>query len=286
MSTLSQNQFAVERLESRRRLSAAALRSGLLTIRGDFHLASAITVDKSSDQLSINVIATSVDRHGVTNTLTKSFPLSLGITNISILGSPKGDTISVGQNSAGFAIATLITAGGGNDTVTCGAEDDVIIGNSGDDVINAGDGNNTVRGFSGNDIITTGSGNDRVDGGAGNDVISTGDGQDIIVAGGGNDSVDGGAGDDLIFGGNGRDTLLGNDGNDIIWGGGSNDSIAGGNGNDTLGGVKGTNVLLGGAGADNFIVRGDIKKDPANDYNSLEDTITLGKQDGANEPLI
>jgi Ca2+-binding RTX toxin-like protein len=116
-----------------------------------------------------------------------------------------------------------------------------------------------------------------IEGRGGKDSISGGNEDDVIVGGAGEDNLSGGAGNDLIFGRHGNDTLIGGDGNDTLWGGEGSDNIDGGNGDDVLGGILGApNTLMGGAGHDTFWVR-SIAKNPANDFNSAEDTLRSPK---------
>ena len=71
-------------------------------------------------------------------------------------------------------------------------------------------GNDHLTGGTGNDLIVGGTGNDHLDGGAGNDVLSGGsgrdhlfgrDGLDVLIGGSGSDDLKGGKGDDLLIGG-------------------------------------------------------------------------------------
>ena len=54
-------------------------------------------------------------------------------------------------------------------------------GTSGDDMITAGNNNNVIVGHDGNDIIYAGSGDDQIRGGNGNDKIKGKDGDDRLV---------------------------------------------------------------------------------------------------------
>jgi Ca2+-binding RTX toxin-like protein len=68
-----------------------------------------------------------------------------------------------------------------NDTITGGADSDVINGNGGNDSLLGGDGSDTVRGGAGNDFLSGNTGTDWVEGGAGNDEVRGGSGQDSIA---------------------------------------------------------------------------------------------------------
>lgn len=82
-------------------------------------------------------------------------------------------------------------------------------GGTGDDAITSGDQDDILIGGTGNDTIKAGGGFDIVLAGAGDDVLSGGDGTDWLAAGAGNDVIEGNAGGDFIFGGEGRDVLRG-----------------------------------------------------------------------------
>ncbi|HWI36811.1 MAG TPA: calcium-binding protein, partial [Burkholderiales bacterium] len=69
----------------------------------------------------------------------------------------------------------------GNDTITGGADSDVINGNGGNDSLLGGDGSDTVRGGAGNDFLSGNAGTDWVEGGTGNDEVRGGSGQDSIA---------------------------------------------------------------------------------------------------------
>ncbi len=99
---------------------------------------------------------------------------------------------------------------GGNDTIRCGAGNDLAVGQAGNDLILGGGGNDTLLGADGNDLIRGGSGNDQLVGGAGNDILLGeasndtllgGDGRDVLIGGRNADTLDGGAGDDILIAG-------------------------------------------------------------------------------------
>jgi surface adhesion protein len=76
----------------------------------------------------------------------------------------------------------------------------------------------------------------------------------------------------------GADLLSGGDGNDIIFGQGGDDTLNGGAGNDILLGGMGNDTLTGGAGADTFMyVKGETGTDTIVDFNTSQgDVIDLG----------
>ena len=120
-----------------------------------------------------------------------------------IEGASEDDTINVQRTSF-----TIVTGGGGNDTIT---------GNAGGD---------TLRGGSGDDTITGGAYVDILTGGSGADTIYGGEGNDWIRGGSGNDAIEGGAGDDTIFGDAGDDTIIDSGGDDTLTGGAGPDDAA------------------------------------------------------------
>ena len=72
-------------------------------------------------------------------------------------------------------------------------------GEYGDDYISGGALNDLILGDGGNDILYGKSGNDGLGGGTGNDQLYGGAGKDLILLGTGIDYVEGGAGNDIIF---------------------------------------------------------------------------------------
>jgi len=152
-----------------------------------------------------------------------------------------------------------IFAGGGNDYVDAGGDDDIVLGDAGKDTLNGGDGNDYLDGGVGDDKLWGDNGNDYLDGGDGNDSLRGGGQDDTLLGGGGSDQLQGGIGDDSLDGGTENDLLSGDDGNDTLLGGASddelqgnagNDSLDGGAGNDNLFGQEGDDTLDGGAGDD------------------------------------
>lgn len=79
-------------------------------------------------------------------------------------------------------------------------------------------GDDTVTSGNTNDIIVGGSGNDTLSSGSGNDTLSGGRGDDTLLAGEGNDTLSGAEGIDTLYGGSGDDLYLYSrgDGKDII----------------------------------------------------------------------
>lgn len=194
---------------------------------------------------------------------------------------------ATGASVVGIGGQNRLSAGNLNDIILTFGADDVIAGNGGDDIIFSGGGNDSIGGGSGNDALVSGSGNDAVSGGDGDDRIFGGKGNDLLDGGAGNDLVSGdlgndvvlgGTGNDTLFGGGGNDTVGGGDGNDTLWGGKGNDTVDGGAGNDFVSGDRGSDVLTGGAGSDTFYFAsagGDFGVDTITDFTPAEDKIRL-----------
>ena len=174
-------------------------------------------------------------------------------------GTDGDDTISQGNGDG------VVLGGAGNDDLDGGNGSDVVSGGSGNDTLNGANGNDTVLGGSGDDALQGGNGGDTLDGGSGDDTLDGGNGSDTIAGGegndiidgdNGNDNIDGGAGDDVIDAGNGGDTVFGGAGNDTIVGFNGSDIVDGGSGNDTIDLGNGNDVAVGGDG-DDFISGGN-----------------------------
>ncbi|MFI0845007.1 hypothetical protein [Mesorhizobium sp. IMUNJ 23232] len=157
-----------------------------------------------------------------------------------------------------------LTTGGGNDTITGGAQADTINTGIGNDVVNA-----MTRPTGGGPI-------DVVDGGAGTDLLvvdtSAETGAVQVFAGSspsfavrsasGNFYVDaysmeklkftGGSGVDTVTGKANADSITTNAGNDILSGADGNDVLSSGLGNDQLTGGRGADKITSGDGADDF----------------------------------
>ena len=162
---------------------------------------------------------------------------------------------------------------GGDDTITVGAGNNVIVGGFGADQITTGAGNAIVLGDSGSatfnattgdliDIFSTygsavpNSGNPD-DGTSSNDTITLGNGNNVVIGGGGADQI--------IVGQTGANVIIGDDGradytNGVLTDIFSTDDTIGGN--DTISGPGGTpggsgyNVAIGGIGGDTITLGG------------------------------
>lgn len=189
----------------------------------------------------------------------------------------------------------------GNDTLTGGAQDDVIVGGPGDDNLFGLAGNDRLVGANGNDMADAGDGNDQIFGSAGTNELRGGDGNDIIFGGnevdtifgdGGIDKIYGLAGDDIIDSGDGgvagstgtdeadlvlglggNDTMVGGGGLNVFWGGGGDDTMTGGDGENRIHGQAGNDTIVGGPGVD--FLRG-LADDDSIDGGGGVDFIDLG----------
>ena len=99
--------------------------------------------------------------------------------------------------------------------INCSTTKSNCAGTSGDDMITAGNKNNVIVGHDGNDIINAGEGDDQVCGGNGNDKINGEDGDDTLLGDSfvckgevgpgsapGMDNITGGPGNDVLIHGN------------------------------------------------------------------------------------
>ena len=163
----------------------------------------------------------------------------------------------------------------GNQVLTGGDADDLIVAGDGNDVYDGGAGVDTLdvsgaaqravvdlnagtaRGL-GTDTVSNienvigSDGNDVLRGDGGNNQFIAGAGHDRLNGRNGNDVIDGGEGNDRINGGSGADTLDGGEGNDRLNGGSGSDVLADGAGNDRVNGGNGNDTVIAGTGRDNF----------------------------------
>jgi len=146
------------------------------------------------------------------------------------------------------SIASMDPSIGGNDHVTSGAGDDVVIGGFANDDIQSGSGEDVVFGDGGEVLFEglkrvriTSTGGDL----GGSDDIESNQGADVVIGGPGEDFLQGQDGDDVVIGDQGEATydLSGSLANVLTTSGeiGSADWITGGNGRD---------ILVGGVSAD------------------------------------
>ncbi|HEX2057316.1 MAG TPA: Ig-like domain-containing protein [Actinomycetota bacterium] len=163
-----------------------------------------------------------------------------------IVGTPCGELITVQAD-----VPATIEALGGDDTVfVFGSAEVHVSAGDGDDEVTCVEVPATVLGGRGDDAIECGAGDDVLRGGPGRDLVAAGDGDDTVFGGNGSDRVDGGAGDDTLVGGRAKDDLFGGAGADVLKGQAKTDMLSGGAGSDLLRGALGDDVEYGGTGAD------------------------------------
>ncbi|MBL8812160.1 MAG: hypothetical protein JNM43_18495, partial [Planctomycetaceae bacterium] len=215
------------------------------------------------------------------------------------------DTINTGSDN------DVIIGGTAGDSITDAGGNNIVLGDSGhatwDPTGILRDVYTTSNSIGGNDQISTGTGNDLIIGGAASDTITSTNGRNIVlgdngqvlfddqgrlisavtqdVVNFGNDSVTLGAGNDIVLGGSGRDTIQGGNGNNVVLGdngkaifntagflidfdttdpaegdvdtitvGTGNDVVIGGAASDVITAVGGNNVLIG----DNARIQSDV----------------------------
>ncbi len=169
----------------------------------------------------------------------------------------------------------LIDGGDGNDTLSAGDEDALILGGSGNDRLTGGpDDYDELRGGPGYDALEGGAGDDILDGGPEDDwalyanapgpvsvtlpggTAPGGDGHGATDAYTSIERLQGSEFDDLLIGGAGPDHIMAGDGNDIVRGNGGDDSIGGGDGDDTIDGGAGDDRGLSGDGGNDLVIGG------------------------------
>ena len=129
-----------------------------------------------------------------------------------------GDIVQVGQSGSQITVSNGTTQSfsaaavsqiqirtrGGNDVVIVGLNvttPAVIDGGAGNDLLTAGGGDSVLLGGTGNDILVGGPGNNVLVGGDGNDILIGAGGRNLMIGGKGSDSLTGGSGEDILIGG-------------------------------------------------------------------------------------
>lgn len=133
----------------------------------------------------------------------------------SLLDSMGGRSVGT-VNVAVTPPAGALIGGAGDDVLTGGSRNDMLLGQDGNDVLSGGSGIDIVYGGNGNDTLNGNSGNDTLYGMLGNDVLNGSDDNDVLYAGAGSDTLNGGNGKDILIGGTGAVTISGNGGTDAI----------------------------------------------------------------------
>lgn len=171
-----------------------------------------------------------------------------------------------------FEAVARVNGDASANTLTGGADAEVLLGFDGDDVITSGGGRDRIFGGAGDDTVHAGDGYVEVDGEAGNDTFHLGSGGGWFRGGEGNDRVLGadhgagvslGAGDDYveITGADAHSHVRGGDGNDTII---ANGYLFGDAGDDLI--IGSGALLYGGTGNDTMIVGGTAYGEEGNDH--------------------
>jgi Ca2+-binding RTX toxin-like protein len=171
---------------------------------------------------------------------------------------------------AGIATVMVTAAPAAAGGPTCDGRPATHVLSNGNDDLSTGLGNQVVVARDGQDSISTGPGRDRVCAGPGNDLVDGETGSDPYLAGGanrdavygynGDDRIEGGTEDDCgptsgrcpaadfqgastidpgLYGGGGEDSIFGGDGRDDLFGEGGDDDLFGEDGVDYLNGGEG-----------------------------------------------
>lgn len=193
------SRLSFEPLEDRR-LMAAHMFRGALVVDG--------TAKNDVIDIALNESTLTV----TTNGKVQNFNAAV-VQAIAVNCGKGNDTVTIGAN---VNIHALVYGGGGNDNITGGPLDDLLIGGSGNDIIHGGGGDDTILGGGGDDQLYGDDGNDHLSGGNGNDELQGGDGDDDLKGEGGADHLVGGLGNDWCDGGVGNNLLEGNEGRDFF----------------------------------------------------------------------
>ena len=165
--------------------------------------------------------------------------------------------------------------GGGTDTISGGAGNNVVIGGLGADAITFADGVNTILGdngraqFVGGLVVAVTSIDTSL---GGDDTIAVQAGHNVLVGGFGSDSLSAANGVNVVLGDNGQAIYAGGvenlkqigsiapeiGGNDLIITGAGQDVIVGGNGADQITAGDGDNVVIGDNGLIDYSADGDL----------------------------
>ncbi|HEX2649809.1 MAG TPA: DUF4347 domain-containing protein [Burkholderiales bacterium] len=204
-------------------------------------------------------------------------------------GAGGDDTINVGTVAA-TAGKNYVIGGIGQDTITGGQNDDVVLGDNGivhfdpggvimdASVLQVGTGDaDTIDVRGGNNVVLAGAGGDQVTALGGLDLVIGDNGRagwtggvltrfettDLLATTGGDDTIDAGGGDNYVIGGVGADGITSGAGNDVVLGDSgvvnftstgvitdATITLEGSGGNDAIDAGDGDNVVLAGDGAD------------------------------------
>lgn len=131
------------------------------------------------------------------------------IGTIILVGTDRGDRLSLGRESAGWTSLY---------------------------------GRTEIGSSNGPDMLSGRGGNDRILAGAGFDTLWGDGGRDRLFGQRGEDEIHGGPGDDWLAGGRGRDWIIGDEGADTLWGWLGDDTLKSGGGADEMHGGPGDDL--------------------------------------------
>ncbi|HEY0890942.1 MAG TPA: Calx-beta domain-containing protein [Nocardioides sp.] len=199
-----------------------------------------------------------------------------------------------------------VDGGAGDDRITAGTGNGLLMGNEGNDTFLGGHGSLQVIGSGGDDTLVDGPGAQTFVGMGGRDTVDYGgasgtvrivlDGQpgdgplgaatdnvidtDIVIGSAHDDQLTGSARDEELRGGAGADLIEGGPGADVLDGGAGSDDLSGEAGDDTLTGGGGADRLHGGAQAD--VLAGGADLDWV-DYADRTSTVHVHKNEAADD---
>jgi Bacterial Ig domain/RTX calcium-binding nonapeptide repeat (4 copies) len=185
-----------------------------------------------------------------------------GVTSVSVDAGDGNDTIAAGGLAT---ISATLNGNLGNDTLTGGADDDVLEGGDGNDTLNGGNGDDTLAGDAGADVLNGGDGIDTADYGTRTTPSYTIDGVANDGPAGEGDDIEPdveniraltAATDTISITGNGApNRLVVTQGKATIVGGSGSDELEGGPQDDAIDARDGTqDVVVCGGGTDTALV--------------------------------
>jgi Ca2+-binding RTX toxin-like protein len=129
------------------------------------------------------------------------FTVSDWFAAATLVGGGGIDTVGSGNDANFTLINTRLTRSTGGSFTLAAIEQAHLTGGAGNNSINAGAftlGNVILDGAGGNDVLTGGSRDDLILGGTGNDTLNGGGGRDFLLGGTDLDALNGGAGEDIV----------------------------------------------------------------------------------------
>ena len=253
----------------------------------------AVNGDGLDNQITVRVVAGDATRIEVLDgaTVVGSF-VRATFTTISVNGLGGNDTILISRANGTFTEVATLFGDVGNDTITSGNTNDILLGGDDNDTLiwNPGEGSDVIEGGNGIDTLVFNGSNAnevfaetangtrvRFDRDVGAIAMDIGTTENLTLNMlGGNDSfsatgnlaalivtaVNGGDGNDSILGSNGVDTLRGDAGDDFIDGQQGNDQQFGGADNDVIqwDPGDGSDLVEGEAGVDKLVFNGSQRR--------------------------